>query len=207
MTKQALTTRQEQAAETRKRLLAAALKLFAEKGYRGTPVRAINHSIGMADGLLYHYFPGGKREILQVIVHENIEHVLDSLKNRNTNLESLPIEQMMEHLFQNINDVFIEHQQILRIVIKESEIVEMLELHQLISSIRKGQSRLPGILESRARAGEIREMDYESAAEVLMGVMMNHIFAKMTGMGSGQLSDPEKRRKLIEYQVALWKNP
>ena len=198
--------RQERAAETRRRLLAAALTLFAERGYNGTPVRAINRSIGMADGLLYHYFPGGKREMLRVMVHENLVQVMNCLQRRNVGLESLPIADMLERLFQNISDVFEEHQEILRILMKESEIIEMLELKQLVQTIRKEQSRLPGLLAARASAGEIRAMDYQSAAEVLLAVMMHHLLSRLTGLSAGQLHDPEKRRSLIAYQVSLWKN-
>jgi len=199
--------RQEQAAETRRKLLAAALTLFAKKGYSSTPVREINRSIGMADGLLYHYFPGGKKEMLRVMVHENLQQVFESLKNRNSGIDTLPIEEMLEHVFKNIEDVLSAHQEILKIVIRESEIIEMLELKQLVASVRQRQSRLPSILEARAKAGEICEMDYESAAGVIMAVMMNHLLSRLTGVGSGQLSDPEKRQRLIRYQVALWKNP
>ena len=199
--------RQEQAAETKKKLLAAALKLFAEKGYHGTPVRMINRSLGMADGLLYHYFPGGKKEMLHVLVHENVEQVVQNLRNRNVGLENLPIDEMLEQLFQNITTVFAENQEILKILMKNSELIEMLELNQLIKTVRNGQSRLPGILEARANAGEIRKMDYKSAAEVLMAVMMNHLLSRLTGVSSGQLSDPKKRKKLIQYQVDMWKNP
>ena len=206
MSHPSLNMRQEQAAETRRRLLAAALKLFAQKGYNGTPVREINRAIGMADGLLYHYFPEGKKEILRVIVHENLQQVVESLKNKNSSIASLPIEELLEQVFQNIVDVLSAHEEILKIVLKESEIIEMLELKQLVASIRQNQSRLPGILEARAKAGEIREMDYDSAAAVVTAVMMNHLFAKLTGVGSGQLSDPEQRRRLIQYQVSLWKN-
>lgn len=55
-----LNMRDVQAAESRQKLLNSAQRLFAEKGYKGTPVREINRSAHLADGLLYHYFPGGK---------------------------------------------------------------------------------------------------------------------------------------------------
>ena len=198
--------RQEQAIETRAKLLSAAQKLFAEKGYNETPVRLINKSIGMADGLLYHYFPGGKKEILQVLLHEKFKQVLDDLTSRNGNLDHLPIEQMLEHLFQSAAEVFESHQEVLKILIRESEVIELVEFRQLVVTVRNGRSRLPSILKQRAEAGEICEMDYESAAEVVMAVLMNHLLVKLTGIGSGQLSDPEKRRLLIQYQVDLWKN-
>ena len=207
LAEQGMTMRQEQAAATKRKLLISAQKLFAEMGYNGTPVRSINRSIGMADGLLYHYFPGGKKEILRVMVHENAQKLVDDLMRRNSGLDVLPIEEMLENRFRNIADVFEEYQEILKILIRESELVEITELRQFIITAQKELSQLPGMLAARAQAGEIREMDYESAAEVLMAVMMNHLLSKLTGIGSGLLSDPARREALIKYQVSLWKNP
>lgn len=55
-------TRSEQAVETRQCLLDTAKKLFATNGYTLTSVRSINRELSMSDGILYHYFPGGKRK-------------------------------------------------------------------------------------------------------------------------------------------------
>ena len=66
--------RQEQAAATRRKLLDSAGKLFAQNGYKGTSVRSINRNVGVADGLLYHYFPGGKEEIFMTIVKESMKN-------------------------------------------------------------------------------------------------------------------------------------
>ena len=64
-------TRKEQATATREKLLETAKNLFAEMGYHGTPVRAITRQIQKGDGILYHYFPGGKQEIMSVLLRES----------------------------------------------------------------------------------------------------------------------------------------
>lgn len=65
-----MTQRSIQALKRRKELLSAAKKLFAQNGYHATSTRSINQSIGMADGLIYHYFPRGKKQILESIIEE-----------------------------------------------------------------------------------------------------------------------------------------
>ena len=70
------------AAETRSKLLESAQKMFAEKGYKGTSVRMINRSIGLADGILYHYFPGGKKEIFKAVLRNHITQIMDALEDR-----------------------------------------------------------------------------------------------------------------------------
>jgi AcrR family transcriptional regulator len=55
--------RKEQAAASRAALVDAAAACFAEEGYEATTVAAVLDRVGMARGALYHYFPGGKREL------------------------------------------------------------------------------------------------------------------------------------------------
>ena len=71
--------RQEQAAATRQKLLTSAQHLFAQNGYKGTTVRMINRSVDLADGLLYHYFPGGKKEIFKEVITGNMPGICQRL--------------------------------------------------------------------------------------------------------------------------------
>jgi AcrR family transcriptional regulator len=57
-----VTARSEQAAETRQRLLEAAIELFSEQNFDDVAVADIARSAGVAHGLLFHYF-GNKRGI------------------------------------------------------------------------------------------------------------------------------------------------
>ena len=59
--------RKEQAEASRAGLLAAARQCFKERGYEATTVAAILERAGMARGALYHYFPGGKREVFGAV--------------------------------------------------------------------------------------------------------------------------------------------
>lgn len=68
-----LTSRDLQAIERREQLLSSAKELFALQGYHATTTREITRHIGMADGLIYHYFSGGKKQILDVILKEFFE--------------------------------------------------------------------------------------------------------------------------------------
>jgi AcrR family transcriptional regulator len=61
------TRRQEQAQETRQRILAAALKLFSEHGYAGATVEAIAQEAGVAPLTVFAAF-GNKRSILAGLI-------------------------------------------------------------------------------------------------------------------------------------------
>jgi AcrR family transcriptional regulator len=63
--------------ESRARLLAQALELFAEHGYDRTTVRMIAEKAGIAQGLLYNYF-AGKEALLHALFAQSMEKVQES---------------------------------------------------------------------------------------------------------------------------------
>jgi len=201
--------RQEQAAESRRKLLDSAQKLFAAQGYKGTSVRSINRSIGLADGLLYHYFPGGKKEIFQVIVVENLNDMMDIMERRNTgsDYDDLPLEELLNQVFLNFEEVIDRHIDIIRILFREPEVREFITQEQITKLFENRRRWFPPILEHRIETGEINKIDCESAAAVLNSIMMNHLMVKVLELGSAQMCIAELRTRLIQYQVDLWKNP
>lgn len=64
-------------ARSRARIVEHALRLFAEHGYERTSVRMLARSAGIAQGLLYHYFPG-KRAVLLAIFEQSMADVRGS---------------------------------------------------------------------------------------------------------------------------------
>jgi len=61
--------RERQAAETRRRIAASAMELFAEHGFRGTTVAVIAHRVGVAVPIVYATF-GSKGAILKALMSE-----------------------------------------------------------------------------------------------------------------------------------------
>lgn len=58
--------------QQREHILDVARDLFAQNGYEATTTRQLNKAVGIADGLMYYYFPQGKQEILDTIVKQGI---------------------------------------------------------------------------------------------------------------------------------------
>lgn len=63
------TKRQEQAIARREQLVQTGLRLFSEKGYRGTSVRDIARAAGVTEGLLYHYFTS-KADLFRAVLDQ-----------------------------------------------------------------------------------------------------------------------------------------
>lgn len=115
-----LTSRDLQALERREQLLNSAKELFALKGYHATTTREITRHIGMADGLIYHYFPEGKQQMLDIILKEFlderyilVESEIDSLS------EIMPIEELLISLGHIFFSYIAKDKNVLLILLKE----------------------------------------------------------------------------------------
>jgi AcrR family transcriptional regulator len=62
---------------SRAKIVETALELFAQHGYEATSVRMIAQAAGVAQGLLYNYFPG-KEALLATIVQQSMADVRES---------------------------------------------------------------------------------------------------------------------------------
>ena len=60
----------ERREETRQRLLTAAVAVFAEQGWQGSTTKAITQRAGVAEGLLFHYFPTKADLLVAVLVSD-----------------------------------------------------------------------------------------------------------------------------------------
>jgi AcrR family transcriptional regulator len=67
-----LTSRQRQAEARREQILKTALGLFAAQGFDATSTRQIAKEAGIAEGLIFHYFPT-KASLLTAILQDRLE--------------------------------------------------------------------------------------------------------------------------------------
>ena len=67
--------------EQKARLIDVARSLFANKGYEATTTRKINQMAKTSDGLLYYYFPEGKKQLLNSVL-------IDSSTERSAKIEA-----------------------------------------------------------------------------------------------------------------------
>ena len=199
--------RQAQAQESRKKIMEAALQLFSENGYERTSVHMICDHLDAAASLLYHYFPGGKKELLQCLLQENLLSLLLELNAQNNGLEDLPIGDMLEKLYQSIEETVMRHADILRIILKEDIAREAALNDALKEMIHFRHAWFARLLEKQAEKGEIAPMDYASAAETLDSLMLCHLGIELMGFSDGRLADQAHRKRLMDYQISLWQRP
>ncbi|KRL93389.1 TetR/AcrR family transcriptional regulator [Levilactobacillus hammesii] len=88
--------------QQRQKIIAVSRELFTEKGYTETSTREINERAGIAEGLLYYYFPKGKRELLDQIVHEGVADRIRIAEDMTAGWTRENIERDVIGLFENM---------------------------------------------------------------------------------------------------------
>ncbi len=89
------------AERTRGRIVEAAVREFAEKGFAGARVESIGRRAGVNKQLLYHYF-GGKEDLFREVVERKIEERLGRLEGSPAKLEEL-LEYHFEKLYEDLD--------------------------------------------------------------------------------------------------------
>ncbi|WP_313341515.1 TetR/AcrR family transcriptional regulator [Lacrimispora sp.] len=118
-----LTSRDLQAMERRGQLLNSAKELFALQGYHATTTRQITKHIGMADGLIYHYFPEGKKQILDMILNEFLEERYLLVESEIAALkETMPINELLISLGNIFFTYIAKDKNVLMILLKEKSV-------------------------------------------------------------------------------------
>ncbi|MEK4456915.1 TetR/AcrR family transcriptional regulator [Paenibacillus sp. FSL R10-2748] len=200
-------SRQIQAAETRRKILQQAKILFFREGYHKTTVRSIHRALNMADGILYHYFPGGKRELLTVLIQEGFEEQLGKLNSSNSDLESLPLKEALKKIYELGNELFTGDIELMRILFRESDVMELSETIHLSNLLHERLQWFAGFLQRRYEKGEVRKMNFEIAARQFMSMSIQDIVSKLINIELlSDLSRDITREQIIDHMLNLW-NP
>jgi AcrR family transcriptional regulator len=90
--------------ESRRRIVDAALALFARHGYAATTVRMIAEEAGAAQGLLYNYFDG-KQALLQAIFEQGMRDVEEDIATASgAGTPQQALERLIRAAFETLRD-------------------------------------------------------------------------------------------------------
>ena len=149
-------TRREQRAEQRRaQLLETALDLFSEKGVENTTIKDIANTIGVAQGLVYHYFASKDDLLLAVIERYGPFTPVRELIGR---MYGRPASEALPEMAHTMYGLAREREKLLRILVREA--LTHPETRQMLLFVR-GQmlAIVGGYLRSRIAAGELRPHD------------------------------------------------
>jgi AcrR family transcriptional regulator len=198
-----MTSREVQAAERKEQILAVAERLFADKGYHATSMRELNKAIGMAEALTYHYFPGGKLEILHTVLQEaqegrmkRISAFLDEIFQAD-----LPLQSVLLHLITGLTEHIEADQHYFRIWFREGNLLTAEHRETLDNMTKQPFAALAAYLSALSAKGQVRPMDYALAASQFLSHIVMLIVQNLI---NHRTIEPEEAERLTAFYVQLW---
>lgn len=180
----------EQAQETRERILTGALNVFSEKGFSRSTLGDIAKHIGMTRGAVYWHFKD-KRELLVELIETMNEKDLIWLAEKVPVLESL--DDLLAQFLARI-DRLETNKEFRKYVYFMSMQVEWATEKQIFDRLRDGQIRnepfedCNKVLKLAQERGEIRpEVDLGQIFDILVGMFIGMVRNYLSGMASAPL--------------------
>jgi AcrR family transcriptional regulator len=169
-----LTVRQRQAAARREQILQTALALFAAQGFDATSTRQIAKEAGIAEGLIFHYFPT-KASLLTAILEDRLEGrraFRSELRPLLKEAGGKPATEVLHAVASGWLATLRRDQEIVVVLFTTAQTdPEVREAWQKL--IREGTEMLTGYLAARVRAGELRkDLPLETAATMFVSSLM-----------------------------------
>jgi AcrR family transcriptional regulator len=161
-------TQGERAGATRAALIAAARRLFTERGYDGVGTEEIVRAAGVTRGALYHHF-GGKADLLEA-VYEKLEAESTERVARvvlGSELES-PLEAMKAGIEAFLDEC--AEPELQRIALHDAPAVLGWDRWREIAAAN-GLGLIEASLSAAIEAGEIRELPVKPMAHLLLGAL------------------------------------
>jgi AcrR family transcriptional regulator len=154
------------AASGRDRLLAAALKLFADKGYAATSVADIQRASGLApgSGALYKHF-ASKRELLEAAVEHRIDSIVAAREEYDAGQPS-SVEQAVRTAGQLIWNNLNQSEDLLKVMLREPDELGDLDEKTWQVITDNAYQRFTDELATLNRSGRTSIPDPEAAAAV-----------------------------------------
>ncbi len=188
------TRREQQARDTRAKLIETALDLFARQGVDNTSIKDIARGAGVAQGLLYHYF-AGKDDLLWAVLETHI--FTPHSDPSGTPDTARPAEDVLRSIALQFNAFLAARQPLMRVVLRELQTnLRVRDLWE--DSIRRGVvTLLEDFLRVRVASGELRP----HRTEVTAYMLMYNVVALYLPGGKLGVSNEEAVSEMVEIIV------
>jgi|Deesub1362A_J573_1020465.scaffolds.fasta_scaffold00673_21 AcrR family transcriptional regulator len=180
----------------RERILRAAVKVFAQKGYFGSRVSDIAEEAGIAYGLVYHYFKN-KEELLLALFQESWDLLLRRI--REVRASPLGAREKLRQIAAFLLKGFRadpERMEVLVVeVIRSSKILK----GQTLEMIREAFHLLEEIVEEGKREGVVRkDLDSRLATSILYGALDQIITDWVLGLYPRRRDEEELALEMVD---------
>ena len=165
-----LTARDRQALARREHILETALKLFARHGFDGTSTKQIAQAAGIAEGLIFHYFPS-KDDLLSAVL-ETRHSFIGELRSLLEEAEHKPVSEVLQALATGWLSTLRREKEITLVLFSTAQTNPKVGA-ALRALIGEGISRLSAYLSARVNTGELRKnLPVESSAQMFFSTLI-----------------------------------
>jgi TetR/AcrR family transcriptional regulator, fatty acid metabolism regulator protein len=179
-----LTVRSTAQAEKRRLILAAAVRVFARKGYHTSRVGDIAEEAGIAHGLLYHYF-SSKEQVLETVFRENWSELLAAFARIEASDE--PASEQLDGIVKVLLRSWRNAPDLVRVMVRE--VARSPHLQGQVDEIREGFTTIQRVIERGQAEGSFRaDLDARLASWIVYGSLEE----LLTGWVLGQLPDGDE---------------
>ncbi|HEY7836828.1 MAG TPA: TetR/AcrR family transcriptional regulator, partial [Solirubrobacteraceae bacterium] len=159
----------DRAADKRRLILDAAVRVFARQGFHACRVADIADEAGVAYGLVYHYF-GSKDEVLDTLFLERWNVMLEVI--RRVDGEELPVRGKLEAIASFIVDSYQHDPDLMKVIIVEVTRAANSFGNTHIGTIREAYDLIGGMIASGQESGQFKaEIDSRFAAMAFYGAI------------------------------------
>jgi TetR/AcrR family fatty acid metabolism transcriptional regulator len=177
----------------RQLILAAAVRVFARKGYHTCRVGDIAEEAGIAHGLLYHYF-SSKEEVLETIFRTTWSDLLEAIAVVEESGE--PAREQLRQVAAILLRAWRRDPDLVRVLVRE--VARSPQMQHRVAELQQAFRALERIVARGQESGELRaDLDPRLASFVVYGA----IEAILTGWVLGQLPESDDEVALAEQTV------
>ncbi len=162
-------SRAKPAAEKRRLILDAAVRVFARQGFHACRVADIADEAGVAYGLVYHYF-GSKDEVLDTLFLERWNVMLELI--REVDAEQIPVREKLAAIASFIVDSYQHDPDLMKVIIVEVTRAANSFGDTHIGTIGEAYELIGGMIAAAQESGQFKaEIDSRFAAMAFYGAI------------------------------------
>ena len=180
-------------ADRRARILEAAVRVFAERGYHAARVGDIAEAAGVAHGLLYHYFPS-KEDVLRTIFRDSWSLLIGALHGIEASGEAAP--EQLRKIAAVLLRSWRHDPDLVRVLVRE--VARSPHLSEQVDEVREVFLVIQRVIERGQADGSFRrDLDARLASWIVYGSLEE----VLTGWVLGQLPDGDEEVARAERTV------
>jgi AcrR family transcriptional regulator len=179
--------------EKRRRILRAAITVFARKGYHASKVSDVATEAGVAYGLVYHYF-GSKEQLLDTIFRRTWTNMLEAVEE--VERADAPTREQIRAIAQIVLGAWQLDPDLIRVLIRE--VARGPQLEQEIDEIGRAFDALERVVARGQEKGELRaDVEPRLAAWILYGTLEEILTGWVFGKHTPTAEDVEQAQESV----------